>query len=233
MEDVRLPPTLEVRILCRICSRYAHLNPSFPLDFVTGLLNSDLLDARTVCSYLEKELYIGTQDDPNRKSSFYESLGLLRHISTLYERLQGALISLSILSIPLHTAKWMSKYLDPLSLSESFACIAMFATGYHNLGPRIFSDILGFSYGNTLYISELLLNDPWKCFGSNELPRRICCLIGNIGKPGLSLLLSVREPMHQEADLPLWNLIKHDEFDGKLEDNFRSTAVQLSLTGYS
>ncbi|KAF2180660.1 hypothetical protein K469DRAFT_639715 [Zopfia rhizophila CBS 207.26] len=213
-------------------SRY-HSDQVLSLDFVTDVLNSDLLDARTIVSRLEKELYIGTQSDPNRRSKYYQSLAILGRVSELYESLQGALVNLSVLWIPLHTVRWIPKYLDPLSLPEAFACIAMFATGHHKLEPRTFSEVIGLSYGNTLYMLEVLLNDPWTCFNSSELKDKLCCLVGNVGKPGLSLLLSVREPMQKEPDLESWNLINHNNFDGKLEDNFRGTALQLSLTGYT
>jgi hypothetical protein len=42
--------------------------------------------------------------------------------------------------------------------------------------------------------------------------------------PGLSVLVSVGAPKE-------WQLVNHHDYDGKVEDNFRGTALQLSLTG--
>ena len=204
-----------------------------PLEFVADVLNADRVDAFDIGSYLEKSLYIGDEKDGNRKSAYYHSLAILNRVSELYSSLEGSLVNLAVLSIPLSCVKWRPKYLDPLTIPEALACIATFASGQHNLQPGIFTNVIGISYGNTLYMLEVLLNDPWKCLKSDKLKKSLCCLVGNVGNPGLSLLLPTRDPMQSEPDLDSWNLINHDDFDGKPEDNFRGTALQLSLTGYT
>jgi len=60
----------------------------------------------------------------------------------------------------------------------------------------------------------------------------IRCLIGNIGKPGVALLLSPRELILPEPSLEKWNMVNHVNFDGRLENNFKGTSLHLSLTGY-
>ena len=50
---------------------------------------------------------------------------------------------------------------------------------------------MAISSGDTLYVSEMLLNDPSQSL--TELGIR--CLVGNIGRPGMALLLPPRNPM--------------------------------------
>jgi hypothetical protein len=204
-----------------------------PLEFVAEVLNSDLLSGVKIRKHMEKSLYAQDQRHNSDKSPYFHSLAVLDRVAGFYTKLPGALVSLSVLSMPLWTVKWRPTHLDPLNEQEAFACIALFATGQHNLDPSIFLDVIGISYGNTLYVLDILLNDPWQSFCSKERNQKICCLTGNVGSPGLSLLVSVDEPMQDESNLENWRLVNHHDYDGKLEDNFRQTSLQLSLTGYA
>ncbi|KAI9658356.1 MAG: hypothetical protein M1821_002489 [Bathelium mastoideum] len=107
-----------------------------------------------------------------------------------------------------------------------FACISFFDTGNVDLNPAHFDDILAISTPGSLYVSEVLLNDPAKPDDS-----KIRCLIGNIGRPGLALLRPPFGPMFREAEIESWRLVNHNAFDNRLEDNFRATSLQLTLTG--
>ncbi|KAK3171567.1 hypothetical protein OEA41_003651 [Lepraria neglecta] len=62
--------------------------------------------------------------------------------------------------------------------------------------------------------------------------RGLVAFAGNVGKTGLALLLSPRNTLMREPDLDTWELISHSRFDGKFEDNFRSTSLHLSLIRY-
>jgi hypothetical protein len=74
----------------------------------------------------------------------------------------------------------------------------------------------------------MLLNDP--CQPLIELCVR--CLIGNIGRPGVALLMASREPDLLEPSLKTWDMVNHADFNSKFENSFKGTSLQLSLTGY-
>ena len=115
-----------------------------------------------------------------------------------------------------------------ITRNVSLACVSMFDTGYLDLQTEDLDDVLAISSGNALYASEILLCDP-TCPPKEHALRH---LIGNVGKPGLALLLSPRDTILREPDFETWQLVNHDKFEGVFEDSFASTSLHLSLTGY-
>ena len=113
-----------------------------------------------------------------------------------------------------------------LSRPNALALIASFDSGGLQIDPLNFQDVIAVSSGNSLYVSEALLNDPTSIYDE------IRCLVGNVGKPGIALLLSPRDPIVKTSDAEVWEMINHEEFDGRWEDNFKSTSLHLKLTGY-
>ncbi len=109
-----------------------------------------------------------------------------------------------------------------------FACIALFDTGHVDLSQGDLANVFAISTSNSIYIVELLLRDPCTEPTGHAIRR----LVGNIGKPGLCLLVSASDALVREPDLDTSNLIHHSPFDGQLEDNFRGTSLHLHLTGY-
>lgn len=77
-------------------------------------------------------------------------------------------------------------------------------------------------------MAKSLLSDPWTaCYGS-EIER----LTGNIGKPGLTLLVPPPRPKLKDLHMETYHMINHASFDGKLEDSFAHTTLHLSFTQY-
>jgi len=109
---------------------------------------------------------------------------------------------------------------------NALALIASFDSGGLQIDPLTFQDVIAVSSGNSLYVSETLLNDPTSIYDE------IRCLVGNVGKPGMALLLSPGDPIVKTNNAEVWEMINHEEFDGYWEDNFRSTSLHLKLTGY-
>ncbi|MCJ1393487.1 hypothetical protein MMC18_006362 [Xylographa bjoerkii] len=104
----------------------------------------------------------------------------------------------------------------------------MSETGVLNLELRYLKDVVAISAGNSLYVSEVLLCDPY----TRTSPHNIRALVGNVGKPGLALLLLPKHSMRREPDLESWQMVNHTEFDGVFQDNFQGTSLHISLTGY-
>ena len=149
----------------------------------------------------------------------------------MYRDLPSALVNLSVLeSITLHNTGWdqlENQEICNLSRAQRFACITTFESGYYNLDAFHFIDVVAVSSGNNLYVSELLLSDP----ASTTEKDNFRCFIGNIGRPGIKLLLLTKDPDICHAGLDTWDKVNHSTFDGSLEDNFGSTSVHLNLTG--
>lgn len=209
-----------------------------PLDFLTTVMKRKLLSGATLRRYLNERITHDNIPTPSTfrertiRTIYFQSLAVLNSVSALYDTLQGALVNLSVLSLPLTEMKWKPPLFAPLGPREALSCISTFATGYHNLDPATFTGVIGLSYGNNLYMREFVLNDPWLNFHSKTFEQKFCCLIGTVDHPGLSLLVPVKETMRSEPDLDSWKLINHTDYDDRIEDNFSATALQLCLTGY-
>jgi hypothetical protein len=214
-----------------------------PLRVITEHINSGALDIQLVKYFSLPGLREGISSNGRRRaidddvttlqrlSPQNRSLATLYRASLVYQSLPHADVDLSVTAQPLHTAKWAQitgQSALTISRPEAFACIAMFDTSHVNLDPKTFIDVMAISSGDTLYVSEMLLNDPSQSL--TELGIR--CLVGNIGRPGMALLLSPRNPILLEPGVDTWSMVNHESFDGKLEDNFRGISLQLSLTGY-
>jgi hypothetical protein len=213
---------------------------SFKLDlkFIAQAMQSELIDGSAAYKYLAN-----TYPDRFKNQVFLcdwahdylMSLNALYLASLIYHGIPNADINLSVLSMKLHEAKWAMFGNDNfdwssvvISRARSLACIAMFESGSLNIGVEDFEEVIAISSGNSLYVSEYLLCDPFTAPPESKLR----CLVGNIGKPGLAMLLSARDPDVREPDLETWEMINHNSFDGRSEDNFESTSLQLHLTGY-
>jgi hypothetical protein len=213
-----------------------------PVDYLTHSINSGGLDKHLLSYFdlpsLQEDLMTsprGRVMEMNKSlrpiSPQVHCLFALYKASLVYRKLPNADIDLSVASRPLNDAQWAQidwRAVVSIQRHEAFACITMFDTGHVNLGLENFVDVMAVSSGNTLYVSEMLLNDP--CQPLRELGIR--CLIGNIGRPGVALLMAPREPDLLEPSLDTWDMVNHTDFDGKFENSFQGTSLQLSLTGY-
>ena len=56
--------------------------------------------------------------------------------------------------------------------------------------------------------------------------------MGNVGKPGITLLIPPLKPMVKSRDPASWRLTSTNEFNGAAEDHFAHTSVHLSFTNY-
>jgi hypothetical protein len=151
--------------------------------------------------------------------------------SRIYKLLPNATLSTRILSQELGKAKWITSRRKEgflLSRAQTLACILMFDSGVCNLDPEIFTDVMAISSGGSLYIAGPLLCDPFEEPGSTEVRR----VVGNIGRPGISLLVPPPRPRMKGAALENWRQINHNIYNGTPEDCFSRTSIHLSFTEY-
>lgn len=57
-------------------------------------------------------------------------------------------------------------------------------------------------------------------------------VLGNVGRPGLTLLVPPPSPIMREFDPSSWRLISNDKFNGRDEDHFSKTSLHLSFTNF-
>lgn len=177
--------------------------------------------------------------DPHIKS--------LKAVSTaamIYRHFSDATIDIRIMQQPLYDALWVPKLpilplsskrdpsvimaLQPYVLDRpsSFACITMFESGQYNVDPNDLENVMAISSGDSLYIGAELLHDPFEPnFG---FVQRVA---GNIGRPGIALLVSPMDPLIKPVSMSEWPQINRKVFDGEIQDCFESTSLHLSFTG--
>ena len=198
------------------------------LSQVTSVLASKCIDRSEVRRYFISSAY--HEQSPQLK--YYDSLDALDEAKTIFGELSNSSANLAITSKPLHTWQWRSaprEGQEP-SLAHAFACIAAFETGNLDLDPVDISKaaVMALSYGNSMYVAERLLSDPLEVL----VPYAIRRIIGNIGRPGLSLLVPPQRPRLPKPDFNSWNCINHNVFNGLMEDNFSGTSLHLSFSEY-
>ena len=116
-----------------------------------------------------------------------------------------------------------------LSRLEAFSCIVMFESGQYDLGPRSFSNVMAVSSGDSIFVAAPLLCDPFEQPPEQEIRR----VLGNIGRPGIALLVPPSAPRIKTPVMENWNLINLHDFDGGKQDCFSDTSLHLSFTGAS
>ena len=103
----------------------------------------------------------------------------------------------------------------------------MFESGSFDLRPDQLHNVMAMSAGDSIFVASGLLCDPTEKSDNQEIQR----VMGNIGRPGIALLVPPAAPDIRSSDIGEWNLINHDKFDGNLQDCFQDTSLHLSYTG--
>jgi hypothetical protein len=194
---------------------------ALPIDIIPGCLNKLPTSEPSIALYLQ------TCGDISGEANFFQSLYALDWASEIYETMPNATVDIKVASMPLIQAKWAKNEAVPERLrATAFACIAYFCSGgLVDLDERFFRNVMVLSSKSWLYVAQALLNDPY------EEAQGVSCLVGNIGKPGMSLLISPEKPDLNDDFLDTWHLVNHTNFDGLYENNFGGTSMHLSMTG--
>jgi hypothetical protein len=198
----------------------------------TTLENGDF-DVEQLSQYLEKFLLQADMKDLHR------SIRALATVQSVYGNIPSAKISLDVTSLTLHKMAWLpgerSQQLSntelpfQLTRSEMFSCIALFESGQYSVSPGSLTSVMAMAAGDSIYISAPLLCDPADCQSSSRVYR----VTGNIGKPGIAMLIPPQNPQMSEFDKADWQIVNHDEFDGYEQDSFQGTTLHLGFTEYA
>ncbi|KAI9652763.1 MAG: hypothetical protein M1831_006565 [Alyxoria varia] len=104
-------------------------------------------------------------------------------------------------------------------------------TGGHDLPLDYLKSAIAVSFENSLYVAKAALSDPnCKDLHTNPTVKRIT---GNIGRSGLSILVSPSTPRLSHAPGEDWSAILHDSYDLRRIDCFSGTSLHLWFTGWS
>ncbi|XDG08355.1 hypothetical protein ABKA04_007970 [Annulohypoxylon sp. FPYF3050] len=215
-------------------SELMNLKPDVLLSLLkTSSLNVVELLREISSSDIKPDFYI----TPNL---FSRSMQVLATAAETYSNLPDATISLRVLEQNLCASSWFRRgvrlpeplvhLLKPveLGLPEAFSCVSMFETGSLQIDPDELIDVLAMSSGNSIIAAASIFVDPFDAQSEKGLRG----IVGNVGRPGVSMLIPPANPSISKASLDSWKLINHDKFDGKCSDSFNRTSVHLSFTGY-
>lgn len=161
------------------------------------------------------------------------SLVALARAAEIYDELPEATVSMTVTKRPLHLAKWATPGARHKShiggWASRFACVAMFETGTLDIEPSALSSVMAMSSGNSIYVANPLIRDPSEdVFDRYKVTR----ILGNLGRPGVVMLVPPQAPRIVERDPNSWRLINHHCFNGETFDAFLDTSLHLSFTEY-
>ncbi|TGJ81490.1 hypothetical protein E0Z10_g7272 [Xylaria hypoxylon] len=179
---------------------------------------------------------------PRIKSrTFTSSMQALSVAANIWSCLPDATISLNIIKHSLWSAPWLpdfnnddefeSGHAKPtIDVSRAFSCIAMLETGDLAIPPSQLEHVFAISIRNTIYAAAALLADPYTNCPQHEMRM----IYGNVGRPGVSLMIPPANPVLRKPKLESWKFINHEPFTagGKCDDMFSQTSLHLAFTGY-
>ncbi|KAH8750494.1 hypothetical protein F5882DRAFT_369451 [Hyaloscypha sp. PMI_1271] len=201
-----------------------------------------------------------TEAAPQR---FLSSLKALVAASKVYEPFPHTTIAIGIIRKPVYKRQWASEIsekpeisqlspgitqapldnvLAPLSGTQSgripanvlsraatFSCLTLFESGHCDVNPHALKEVMALSSGDSIYVATPLLCDPIEMKSPHEMRR----VIGNVGRPGITMLVPPANPLIRKVGPENWNVVTHASYDGKREDSFQGTTLHLSFTGYN
>lgn len=211
------------------------------VETINKSLQARCFDSNNLFLYLEGLFTSGSLD-------FHAaSFKVLATAMEIYKLLPNATIALNVTSQPLHQMRWRAKddgtnFMDPgsfstfpdaspllkLSRAQTFACIATFESGVLDIDPAGLGTVMAMSVENSIYIAGALLCDPCERSYAHEIRR----VVGNIGRPGINMLIPPSNPKVQGINEESWNRVDHAAFDGELLNCFNGISLHLSFSEY-
>ncbi|KAG4439469.1 hypothetical protein IFR05_005048 [Cadophora sp. M221] len=176
-----------------------------------------------------------------------------RTVAEVYKLLPGATVDIGIIRRPLLDWKWAKKHFESVAANNhtqvllrptprleslksglldrqsTFSSVSAFESGHCDIDPRLLKGVMALSSGDSIFVAAPLLCDPIQKPEAYELKR----ILGNVGRPGISMLIPPSNLLIRSVGPEQWNVINHNDFNGKNEDNFKGTSLHLSFTEYN
>ena len=168
--------------------------------------------------------------------SFIKSLKAISFANRLYDGMTAASIPLRLVEQPIYDNHWIPKtetqpgiLTQPSqpSQAQAIACILTFESGGVRSDPKQLESVMAISSRNSIFITGTLLSDPAKAGKGPDIRR----VVGNVGKPGITLLVS---PQNLRVKPPCrdFRVIPHADYDYQRLDSFSGTSLHLSFTNW-
>ena len=186
-------------------------------------------------------------NDSSKVEEFSWALQGLVYATQVYQQLEGATISLKVTETSLGHASWLrrrmwtgkhstrphdqkvqARFPVPMLRANTLCCIAHFESGIGLGSPEDFEETLAIASGNSIFVLGALISDPFDYINDNVVRR----IVGNIGRTGICMLVAPVDPRIRPMGNE-YNLVNHTAYDGKREDNFKSTSLSLSFTDWT
>ncbi|KAH9234455.1 hypothetical protein K456DRAFT_1695185 [Colletotrichum gloeosporioides 23] len=222
--------------------------PSVSLAELTGILHSGRLDAELLRNYLRQVPQSGLKDHSKSLSgvawlgrSMFPSLQALFRASQLYHTWPGATVSIHVSKRPLSVTHWArmepkafeDHHQNQLHRNTKFACLTYLESGEHDLHVDQFKHVMAVASGNSIYAAEFLLQDPCRSGRSSHPDMHgIHRMLGNLGLPGIVLLVPPPDPLVLRLGIEEGAKIKVEDFNGELVNRFQSTSLHLRCTDF-
>jgi hypothetical protein len=185
-----------------------------------------------------------TEVDKQMPGTYICSLKALGSVVEIYKLLTGTSVALRVIGRTLGTSNWVNKAAEkdmrtPRSHQDcfqafepdrpsTFSCIAMFETGNLDLDPSLLAQVMALASRNAIYTSSSLLCDPSDDIRGYEIK----CLVGNVGRAGIALMIPPTEPRILKDDIGHYKVINHQPYDGQNRNSLGGSSLHLSFTGY-
>ncbi|KAJ3576482.1 hypothetical protein NPX13_g3687 [Xylaria arbuscula] len=199
-------------------------------------------------SNLERNELLSAQR--TKTPAFATSMHALSVAANIWSYLPEATISLNVIKHSLCSAPWVPEFVNydrargrlrvydqshvthatPIvDISSAFSCIVMLETGGLIIPPAQLKNVFAISIRNTIYAAAALLADPYTHCPQHEMRM----IYGNVGRPGVSMMIPPASPQLRKPKLESWRLINHEPFtDSQCDNMFGSTSLHLAFTGY-
>ncbi|KAK3692990.1 hypothetical protein B0T22DRAFT_504308 [Podospora appendiculata] len=132
----------------------------------------------------------------------------------------------------------VAQHISKMARAQCFACVAMFQSGRFNIDPEKLNEVVALSHGqpsgvalcseDSIFVAEILLSDP----SADPSRLGIRHMVGNIGKTGMTFMLSPLEPRIRPLGHDA-SLVSHRGYDGAHGNSFKGTSMHLSFTTWA
>ncbi|KAF6814105.1 hypothetical protein CMUS01_12709 [Colletotrichum musicola] len=109
---------------------------------------------------------------------------------------------------------------------ECFSSILLLENSF-DVAPQKLGNVMAISSGSSLFIAAFLLSDP----ASPPKGTKVRHIMGNVGRPGTTVLVPPIEPRIRSLDINHWHLLNFSEWDGIPRDSFADSTLHIWFTG--
>ncbi|KAH8659021.1 hypothetical protein BGZ61DRAFT_567223 [Ilyonectria robusta] len=214
-------------------------NDVIPFTELASLFERQALSPSRMAEKLAEFLEQGDQ-------KYVGALKAIATMNSLYSGQNQTTIDVNVFERSLVETKWLSSVVTPrlhlgqsftqtlrralqpsrMSISQSFSGILFFENLF-DIPPSQVSNVMAMSTGNSLFIAASLLCDPAKPPRGSKIRH----VMGNVGKPGMALLVPPVQPRMMTLGIDKWHLIDLARWDGVGRDSFEGSTLHLWFTG--